>query len=324
MKKLIVLLLAFAMVGAVSAQVTTAITLEGNVTIVDQAGNSVFKPKGNGYDLFTLSAKNKDGTYGFSITDQNILNGFAKLYASLEPSLTADVEAIRDWNVWATGKFAKVIAGNLRNADFRLGQAYQGTDYLGATDRITGYGVLIETLPVNGLSFGVNLPIGTTSAKFVDVLQNADIGAKYAKDAITAFTMVNLDLVAPAATIINAGVKYTGIKTLPITAIFKGQVNANDYRASVGTDFTGVDKLDLYVEADAKFGAAFGYTVFAEGDYAVTDKLTGIVGGKYGDAGYDVYAEVDYACLPGMTGIGVVGYDGALYAALKLYYKVAL
>jgi len=310
MKKLIVLLLAFAMVGAVSAQVTTAITLKGNVTIVDQAGNSVFAPKGNGYDLFVLSAKNKDGTLGFALTDQNVLDG--------------SFDTLRDWNVWGTGKFAKVIAGNLRNADFRLGHAYQGTDYLGATDRITGYGLLVETLPVNGLSFGVNLPIGTTADTFVNVLQNADIGAKYAKDAITAIAMVNLDLVAPAATIINAGVKYTGIKTLPITVLFKGQVNANDYRASVGTDFTGVDKLDLYVEADAKFGAAFGYSVFAEGDYAVTDKLTGIVGGKYGDAGYDVYAEIDYACLPGFTGIGVVGFDGAFYAALKAYYEVSL
>ncbi|HWR12714.1 MAG TPA: hypothetical protein VN445_12895 [Rectinemataceae bacterium] len=310
MKKLIVLLLAFAMVGAVSAQVTTAITLKGNVTIVDQAGNSVFAPKGNGYDTFTFSAKEKDGKYGFAMTDQNVLDG--------------SFDTLRDWNVWAVGKFTKVIAGNLRNADFRLGQAYQGTDYLGATDRISGYGVLIETLPVNGLSFGVNLPIGTTAAQFTNVLQKADVGVKYtAKGFGTAFAMANLDLVTPA-TIINAGVNYNAIAKLPITLLFKGQVNANDYRASIGTDFTGVDKLDLYVEADVKLGAAVGYTVFAEGDYAVTDKLTGIVGAKYGDAGYDAYVEADYACLPGMTGIGVVGYDGALYAALKLYYEVAL
>jgi hypothetical protein len=300
------------MVGAVSAQVTTAITLKGNVTIVDQAGNSVFTPKGDGYDLFVLSAKNKDGNLGFSLTDQNVLDG--------------SFDTLRDWTVWGTGKFTKVFAGKLRNGDFRLTQAYGGTAYMASTDRISGYGLLIETLPKNGVTFGVNLPIGTTSSAFVDVLKNADIGAKYAKDAVTAFAMVNLDLVAPNGTIINAGAKYTGVKNLPITALFKGQIDADTYGVSVGTDFTGVEKLDLYVEAAYQYTAgANKYSVFAEGDYALNDKVTAIVGGSYSDGNaYDVYAEVDYACLPGFTGIGVVGFDGSFYAALKAYYEVSL
>jgi hypothetical protein len=95
---------------------------------------------------------------------------------------------------------------------------------------------------------------------------------------------------------------------------------------SVGTDYTGVEKLDLYVEADAKFaGATVGYSFLVEGDYAVNDKLTAILGGTYADGNaYDVWAEIDYACLPGITGIATVGYDGAIYAALKAYYAVSL
>jgi hypothetical protein len=311
MKKLIVLLLAFAMVGAVSAQVTTAVALSGKVTLVDQAGNSLFDLAGAGADTFTLSAKDKTGKYGFSLTDGNVLDGFG---------------AFRDWNVWTTGKYTKVIVGSLRNGDFRLTQAYGGTSYLAATDRISGYGLLVETLPVNGLTFGVNLPIGTTAGKFVDVLQNADLGAKYSKDAITAFAMLNLDLVAPKGTILNAGAKYTGVKNLPITALFKGQFDANTYAVSVGTDFTGVEKLDLYVEADYQYTAgANGFTVFAEGDYAVTDALTAIVGGSFGDGNaYDVYGEIDYACLPGTTSSATIGFNGAFYANLAFSYNISL
>ncbi len=311
MKKLIVLLLAFAMVGAVSAQVTTAVSLSGNVVVVDQAGKSVFAPNGNGYDTITLSAKEKDGKYGFSLTDQNLLDG--------------SFDTIRDWTVWSQGDYVKASVGLLRNGTFRLGQLYGGTKYLTWTDRITGYGLLVETKPMNGLTFGVNLPVPNVADTLVNVLQNVDVGAKYVMDKVlTGIVMLNLDTVAPAATVLNAGVKYIGIENLPITVLAKAQLNANDYRVAVGTDYTGVDKLDLFAEADVKFGAAFGWTVFAEGDYAVSDKLTAIVGGSVGDGiTYDVYGEVDYACLPGMTGKAVVGFDGALYAQLKLGYSVS-
>jgi len=311
MKKLIVLLLAFAMVGAVSAQVATTLSLSGNIVVVDQAGKSVFTPRGNGYDVITLSAKEKDGKYGFSLTDQNLLDG--------------SFDTIRDWTVWSQGDYVKVSAGLLRNGTFRLTQAVGATSYLAATDRISGYGFLVETKPKNGLTFGVNLPVPNVADTLVNVLQNVDVGAKYVMDKVlTGIVMLNLDTVAPAATVLNAGVKYIGVENLPITVLAKAQLNANDYRVSVGTDYTGVDKLDLFVEADVKFGAAFGFSVWAEGDYAVSDKLTAIVGGSFADGGaYDVYAEADYACLPGMTGVAVAGFDGALYAQLKMFYNVS-
>ncbi|MCE1159017.1 MAG: hypothetical protein LWX10_09830, partial [Spirochaetia bacterium] len=94
MKKLIVLLLALAMVGAVSAQVTTAVGLYGEITLVDEAGQGVFTPWGNGYDTLTLKAQDKDGKYGFSLTDQNLLDG--------------SFDTLRDWTVWG-----KVLGGKL-------------------------------------------------------------------------------------------------------------------------------------------------------------------------------------------------------------------
>ncbi len=60
MKKLIVLLLAFAMVGAVSAQVTTAVALSGGITLVNDAGQSAFARDGSGYDTITFKGSEKD------------------------------------------------------------------------------------------------------------------------------------------------------------------------------------------------------------------------------------------------------------------------
>jgi len=331
MKKLIVLLLAFAMVGAVSAQVTTAISLSGAVTLVDQAGKGVFAADGNGYDTLTFKASEKDGKYGFSITDQNVLNGFSDLYESVYGDLnddgdTADkVDAIRDWNVWYKTSFAKVFFGNLRNGDFRFASVYGYSDYMGSSDRISGYGLLVESLPMNGLTFGVNLPFGTTAANTLDVLQKADLGVKYAiKDVGALFVMANLDLVTPK-NVVNAGFNYTGMKGLNAVLNVKGQFNANQYNAYLGLDYTGVDKLEAYFEAyfQSKAGV-IGWMVFAEGDYAVTDALTAIVGAAVGDASYlDVYGEADYAFGNGFTAKAIVGYDTALYAKLKACYAIS-
>jgi len=311
MKKLIVLLLAFAMVGAVSAQVTTAVSLSGNVIIVDQAGKATFAPNGNGYDTLTLKASDKDGNYGFSFTDQNLLDG--------------SFDTLRDWTVWYKTANFKAFMGNLRNGDFRLASVYGYSSYMGSTDRISGYGLLVESLPKNGLTFGVNLPIGTTAANTVDVLKKADLGAKYAiKDVGTLFAMANLDFVTPA-NVLNAGFNYTGVKGLNAILNFRGKFNADQYNVYLGLDYTAIEKLEAYFEAYFQYNAGtIGWQVFAEGDYDLAKNLTAIVGGAVGDASYiDVYGELDYAFGNGLVAKGVVGYDTALYAQLKAYYSIA-
>ncbi len=331
MKKLIVLLLAFAMVGAVSAQVTTAISLSGNVIIVDQAGKATFAPNGDGYDTWTFKASDKDGNYGFSITDQNILSQITLLAPDGADTNTDPDQVkvggfdVRDWNVWYKTPYFKAIMGSLRNGDFRLASVYGYSSYMGSSDRISGYGLLLETLPKNGLTFGVNLPIGTTAANTVDVLKKADLGAKYAiKDVGTLFAMANLDFVTPA-NVLNAGFNYTGVKGLNAILNFRGKFNADQYNVYLGLDYTAIEKLEAYFEAYFQYNAGtIGWQVFAEGDYDLAKNLTAIVGGAVGDASYiDVYGELDYAFGNGLVAKGVVGYDTALYAQLKAYYSIA-
>jgi len=312
MKKLIVLLLAVAMVGAVSAQVTTAIGLYGEVTLVDQAGQGVFTRYGNGYDTWTFKASDKDGKYGISLTDQNILDdgGFV----------------VRDWNFWWKGKFTKVILGNLRNADFRMTVPYwAGATIFGGTDRITGYGVLIETLPKNGLTFGVNLPYGTAVANTVDVLKKADFGVKYdVKGFGTFVALFNADLVTPA-NVLNAGVKYTGMKNLTAVGITQLKFDANTYKGALGLAYSGIDKLALNLEgAVTSTAGALAFSVWGQGAYSLTDKMTATVGGSVANGGaYDAYANLGYDYGNGLSSEVGAGYNGALYAAAKLYYSVS-
>lgn len=329
MKKLIVLLLAFAMVGAVSAQVTTAVSLSGQVDLVKEDGKGQFVQWGSGYDLLTFKATEKDGKYGISATidgflDNSYLDGIDA--AAAVPTFTNVLPQFRDWNFFGKGKFTKVFVGKLRNADFRTTLPYWPSyDVFGGTDRITGYGLLVETLPMNGLTLGVNLPYGLTAANTVDVLQNADIGAKYdIKDVGSFKALVNLDLVAPTANIVNLGFTFTGVKNLTAVAIGQLKLDANTYKAAVGVAYTGVDKLTVNVEGGfVDTAGVITYSAWGQGAYDLSDKLSATAGAFYGSAGYDVYANVDYAYGNGLTSEVLVGFDSAFRAALTLYYTVS-
>jgi len=312
MKKLIVLLLTIAMVGAVSAQVTTAVSLSGEVVLVDEAGNSVFTDDGAGYDTLTFKASDKDSKYGFSLT-----------YADINVLPVAP----RDWNFWWKGQYAKVILGNLRNGDFRTTLPYwAGATIFGGTDRITAYGVLIENAaPISGLTFGVNLPIGIAASKTLDVLQKADVGLKYKMEGIgTATVLVNADFVTPN-TVLNAGFTYTGIKDLTGVAIFQGKFNAKTYKAALGLAYSGIDKLALNLEgAYTNTAGASAFSVWGQGAYNLTDKVSATVGGSVANGGaYDAYANLGYDFGNGLSSEVGGGYNGALYAAAKIYYSVS-
>jgi len=312
MKKLIVLLLTIAMVGAVSAQVTTSVAMSGEVVLVDEAGNSVFTDYGAGYDTLTFKASDKDSNYGFSLTyaDIKVLN-----------------VAPRDWNFWWKGQYAKVILGNLRNGDFRTTLPnLAGATIFGGTDRITAYGVLVENAaPISGLTFGVNLPIGTVASKTLDVLQSVDIGLKYKMEGIgTATVLLNSDFVTPN-TVLNAGFTYTGIKDLTGVAIFQGKFNANTYKAALGLAYSGIDKLALNLEgAFTTTAGVSAFSVWGQGAYNLTDKVSATVGGSVANGGaYDAYANLGYDFGNGLSSEVGGGYNGALYAAAKIYYSLS-
>lgn len=312
MKKLIVLLLALAMVGAVSAQVTTAVGLYGEVTLVDEAGNGVFKPWGNGYDTLTLKAQDKDGKYGFSLTDQNLLDG--------------NFDTLRDWTVWGKVLGGKLSAGLLRDATFRLTLPFWPSyTIFGGTDRVAGQGLFFVYGPKDGLSLGVNLPYATTAGATLDVVKKADLGVKYdIKNVGTVFALLDLNLVTPA-NVLNAGFRYTGTKNLTATAITKLQFDANTYRAALGLAYTGVKNLAANFEgAVVSTAGVITYSLWGQGEYTVMDKVTATLGAFYGNAGYDVYAAVGYDLGAGMSTDLTVGFDSAVYVAAKVYYALSL
>jgi len=337
MKKLIVLLLALAMVGAVSAQVTTSVALSGEVTLVDQAGNGVFTDYGNGYDTLTLKGSEKDGKYGFSATFNNVLDAVvaptvsvtvAALSTPTAGTVAGDLSVfggLRDWNVWGKVLGGKLSVGSLRNATFRLTLPYwAGATVFGGTDRISGYGVLYESTAKNGLTFGVNLPYSTTSGAALNVLKKADVGLKYDIAKVGTFiALANLDLVTPA-NVVNAGFKYTGTKDLTATVLAQGKFDANTYKASAGFAYTGVKKLTANLEgAFTSTAGVTAYSVWAQGAYAVTDLVTATVGGSYASAGYDAYGTLAYSLGNGFSVDATVGFNAALYAAANLYYSVS-
>ncbi|MEW6549763.1 MAG: hypothetical protein AB1407_09935 [Spirochaetota bacterium] len=332
MKKLIVLLLALAMVGAVSAQVTTAIGLYGQVDLVNEAGQGVLAPWGNGYDTWTFKAQDKDGKFGFSITDQNILSQVTVL---IPDGSDVDVNPdelkiggfdIRDWTVWGKVLGGKLSVGLLRDATFRLTlPLWNSYTLFGGTDRVSGNGLFYVNGPKNGLSFGVNLPYGTTAANTVDVLKKADLGVKYdIKNVGTAFALMDLNLVTPA-NVLNAGFKFTGVKNLTATAIVRAAFDANLHKAALGMSYTGVDKLTAYAEAAVVSTAGvITYSAVAQGTYDVTDVVSATLAAFYGSAGYDVWAAVAYDLGAGFSAEASVGFDSAVWAAATVYYAVSL
>jgi len=313
MKKLLAILLALVAVGAVSGQVVTAIGLYGNITVIDTDGNSSFNRWGNGYDTLTFKATDKDGNFGFNVTDQNLFDG--------------NYDTIRDWAFWAKTPYAKFIMGLARNGDFRTTfVTWKYGTYLGAMDRISGYGLLVESVSLGDLTVGLNLPIDTTAQPVGDMLQKSDVGVKYAiKDVGTAYLMANLNLVAES-NIVNFGFKFTGVENLTAVLLYKGTFAATStHQFGLGV-YYAMDKLNITLEVDGKQTTDFFTEVLVQADYQVTDDLWAAFDVLYDLEGtYDAFATVDYNLLGSKLFVELVaGYaDTGVHYALDLVYNVA-
>lgn len=316
MKKAIVLLLALAMVGgAAFAQSKVSVSLDGSVTIFDQDFNSVLKPSGNGYDTVTIKGASEDGTYGFSITDQNILDG-----------AFPDAASIRDWNVYYKlfDGLARVTFGKLRNGDVRLTLPNWEVDGLGGTDRISGEGVLFNVYPMDGLTVAYNLPVATTAATIGNVFQASDIGVKYdITDLGTAILLVNLNIPA-SSNVINAGFKFTAVENLTATVLYKGTLaTASTHAFAVGGSYK-LDALSAGLEFAGAYGTAFTWDLAALGKYQITDEIYAGALFKFNSASaYDGSAYAAYDFGNGLQTKLSAGYNGALYYNMKLLYSVS-
>lgn len=337
MKKLLAILLALVVVGGAFAQVTTAISLSGQVTLYDQDGVTTFARDGADYDVVTFKAADADGKYGFSISDNNFIDG---------------IGVPRDWNVWAKGKYTKVILGNLRNGDFRT-LLTEGDVGVGSTNRITNYGVLVESLPMGGLTLGVNIPSPEAGADFADVIKNVDIGAKYDLEGFGSFTAlvqlsnadaINATLgtkydrdgvaatttdVAFDALFLNFGVTYTGVENLTVNGVFKfvksENLDASDIYFGLGGYYT-MDKLYAYAEFAGINRDEFTWDTSVAGVYTIMDPMTAKLNVTYNsDNDYGVYGTLGYDYGNGLSSEIALGYGSAddFTYSTSLYYSVA-
>jgi hypothetical protein len=332
-------LLLCAALGA-QAQAQLQVSLSGGIKIVDQDGQSAFYQDGAGYDVLTIKAANEKGTYGFSVTDGNILsNSFD----------------IRDWNVWyriLDGK-VKVTAGVLRNSDYRITLPNWYTTTYGGTDMVSAQGLLAQVYPVKGLSIGLFLPVSTSDQDFLaDTLGCADAGASYSIPNVgTVKALVrmgqsysleiddNTTVSVTDAVMINAGFSYTAIDGLLASILGRimhsEEADATFFNAAVGADWAMTPKWALRAEVGFSDRPAFmGYTngtelgifwdVWARLRYRITDKLYTHVSFRYDQEGdSSVVGALGYTFGDGLGASIHLGWDGELLADLYVYYAVA-
>ena len=318
MKKLIVLLLAFAMVGAVSAQVTTAIALSGGVTLVNEAGQSIFARDGSGTDTITFKGSEKDGKYGFSIGYKNVLND----------ANTNTFGTLSSWNAWYLGNYAKYKVGlGLGNSTFRTALYKYWKTSFGRLDGISGYGVSAESTKLGDLVVGAFIPVPEAATNSIEMFKGADLGAKYTLKGI-GVAQAYVDL-ATGANKVGLGFTYTGVKNLTAAAITSLGFEAKNYRFGASVKYTGVEKLTLALQgSDSLIAGANAFNVYAEGGYDVTDAIFASAWAKFVSTGnvFTAGAFVDYSFANGLTLEANGGYDFAAKAAnadLTLYYSVS-
>jgi len=323
MKKLIVLLLALAMVGAVSAQVTTAIGLSGGITLVDQAGQSIFARDGAGTETITFKGTEKDGKYGFSVGFKDVLS---RAGAGVDDAKTFG--GLNSWNAWFLGKYAKVKVGlGLGNSTFRTALYKYWKTAFGRLDGISGYGVAAESTTLGDLVVGTFVPVPEAATDSLKMLTGADLGAKYTLKGV-GVAQAYVDL-ATGANKVGLGFTYTAMKGLTASVITSLGFEANNYRFGASAKYTGIEKLVVALQAsDSLIAGANSFDVYAEGGYDITDAIFASAWAKFVSTGsvFTAGAFVDYSFANGLTLEANAGYDfsaSALNADLTLYYGVA-
>ena len=318
MKKLIVLLLTIAMVGAVSAQVTTSVKLSGGVTLVDQAGKAIFARDGSGTETLTFKAAEKDGKYGFSITYPDVL--------------ALDTTAVSGWNVYYVGDYVKYTLGyKLSNSTFRASlDQYSKTSFGRLSGISSGIsdanGIFLQSTTLGDLIVGAFFPVTTAGGPTLDLLKGADAGVKYTiKDIGFAQAYLNL---ATGANKVGVGFTYNAIKGLTVAAISEIGIEAKKYSFGASANYGGIDKLTIHLQACDVYATTNSFEVYGQADYALLDNVSATGWGKFVSTGnvMKVGAFVDYSFANGLTLEGNGSYDfstSKLGADLTIYYGVS-
>lgn len=322
MKKILVALLALAVLGGAFAQ-TFTVGASGGITLIDQDGKASFNRDGSGSDLLTFKGADKDKKWAYSATINNFDS--ATFFPAVSAVPYTGSALLRNWEASYTGAYTKVILGKVRNGDFRqtLASGWLG-NYGGATDRTlnSAYGVIIETTTLGALTAGVGLPISETATDAVNgTFKKTILGAKYAGEGFKVIGLVEPDLNSGGTNIINVGGAYTGVAGLEVDALVKASLASSTTVAfGLGAYYT-LDKLSAGVEVDGKSATTLNWEVVVNADYKVMDPLTANVRVTYDDSGaYLARAKATYDYGNNLTSSVEAGYS----KALNLFYNVGL
>lgn len=241
MKKLFVLLLAFAMVAGAFAQVNFTGYLDTGF-MIEKEGSADAEVSLYGDDSGTQSRFNLAGAY----SNENVGVTFRlRVQGDFDGAAPAPQIFMNRGFVWAKmfDDMVKVQAG-------RLGDYTWATwvNYFGNLDTKTG--VQLQIMPMDGLNFGLFMPVTTAAVALEDTFKSLVIGAAYSAE--------------------DFGKFVAGVKLSPLD---------DSMDAWAGAQITAVENLVVYVEYE---GTDLGNDVtgatylFEEIDYTMGDLNFGI------------------------------------------------
>lgn len=260
MKKLIVLLLAIAMVGAVSAQTAApapapALTFSGYL-------NTGFQYD-TGSKLVTLYGAYAGQTSRLRL-NAAYTNGDFGVNFRYQSNDSATAPTVGQALVWGNlfNKMVTFKAGKLN--DYTWATPYNA---FGNFDGKTG--VQVQVKPVTGLNFGVFVPLTAAGATPSNTFKDMSIAGKYSAAGLADF-VANLNL-GTAANALYGSVNVTAVKNL--TAILEANVgDLTKVSTTLYLDqYLSYAMGDLSVGAyiDQTFGTPFAWSVAPEVDYTM-------------------------------------------------------
>lgn len=256
MKKLIVLLLALAMVGAAFAQAAApALTFSGylNTGFQYDTGTDLVKLYGayaGQTSRLRLNAAYTNGDFGVNFRYQS--------------NDSATAPTVGQALVWGNlfNKMVTFKAGKLN--DYTWATPYNA---FGNFDGQTG--VQVQLKPVAGLNFGVFVPLVAAGATPANTFKDMSIAGKYSASGLADF-LVNLNL-GTAANALYGSVNVTAVKDL--TAILEAKVtDLTNVSTTLYMDqylSYGMGDLSVGAYIDQTFGTPFGWSVSPEVDYTM-------------------------------------------------------
>lgn len=277
MKKLIVLLLAIAMVGAVFADDQKAVATFG--AYLDASGDFM---DGAGPSLYSETYYNySSGGVGFSAT---AIGGTGKYLVDWNTTTSVPVYKttedifglLRNYSVsYQVLPELKVLAGRLRE-----------TGGARLTSYVDGNGFSTRMANVqNGLMGQVSYQgFGLAVFSTLDKIDNTNIGLSYTAKGVAKLVAGYLG----TAKEFWAGADVLAVKGVTARLGFRNTTTKNYIYATAGSSAL-VDKLDLGLDADVVLATPFAFGAKVKAQYALTDKYSAGVKVSYdnGDAWYN-------------------------------------